>query len=59
VHVFSGLPHVRAVVVPGAHALNFRAPELVAALIDAHMTRAPLHDGDGPLSAVVELEIPR
>jgi pimeloyl-ACP methyl ester carboxylesterase len=59
VHVFSGLPHVRAVVVPGAHALNFSAPELVAALIDAHMTRAPLHDGDGPLSAVVELEIPR
>jgi pimeloyl-ACP methyl ester carboxylesterase len=59
VHVFSGLPHVRAVVVPGAHALNFSAPRLVAALVDAHMTGAPLRDDDGPLSVVVELEIPR
>lgn len=57
VHVFSGLPHVRVVVVPGAHALNFSAPELIAALVDAHMTQAPLQ-GDGVLTQVTELEIP-
>jgi pimeloyl-ACP methyl ester carboxylesterase len=60
VHIFSGLPQVRAVVVPGAHALNFSAPALVAALVDAHMSGASLRDDDGgPLSTVVELEIPR
>ena len=32
VHVFAGLPHVEAVKVRGAHALNYSAPELVAAL---------------------------
>ena len=37
VHVFAGLPHVEAVKVHGAHALNYSAPELVAALIEAHL----------------------
>lgn len=58
VHVFSGLPHVRAVVVPGAHALNFSAPDLIAALVDAHISGAPLRAGTGPLAHVVELAIP-
>src|SRR4051794_34996961 len=34
--VLSVLPHVDVVQVPGAHALNFSAPELIAELIDAH-----------------------
>jgi hypothetical protein len=28
--------------VPGAHALNFSSPELIALLVEAHMTGAPL-----------------
>jgi pimeloyl-ACP methyl ester carboxylesterase len=37
VGVFAGLPHIDVVVVPGAHALNFTAPRLIAELIDAHL----------------------
>ncbi len=58
VTVFSGLPHVDAVRVPGAHALNFSAPELIAALIEAHADGRPLHTDTGPLSVVEVLEIP-
>ncbi len=58
VTVFSGLPHVSAVRVPGAHALNFSAPELIAALVEAHADDRPLHTDDGPLSVVEILEIP-
>jgi pimeloyl-ACP methyl ester carboxylesterase len=58
VTVFSGLPHVSAVRVPGAHALNFSAPDLIAALIEAHADGRPLHTEDGPLSVVEVLEIP-
>ena len=58
VTVFSGLPHVSAVRVPGAHALNFSAPELIAALIEAHVDDRPLRTIDGPLSVVELLEIP-
>jgi pimeloyl-ACP methyl ester carboxylesterase len=58
VTVFSGLPHVSAVRVPGAHALNFSAPDLIAALIEAHADGRPLHTDDGPLSVVEVLEIP-
>jgi pimeloyl-ACP methyl ester carboxylesterase len=36
-HVFGGLPHVAAVQVSGAHALNFSRPDLIAHLIDAHV----------------------
>jgi pimeloyl-ACP methyl ester carboxylesterase len=36
-HVFHGLPHVTAVQVSGAHALNFSRPELIAHLIAAHV----------------------
>jgi pimeloyl-ACP methyl ester carboxylesterase len=35
--VLASLPHVSAVVVPGAHALNFSDPELIAELIDNHL----------------------
>ncbi len=43
--VLAALPHVTAVRVPGAHALNFSAPELIAELIDAHLTASPLFGG--------------
>ncbi|HEY5783293.1 MAG TPA: alpha/beta fold hydrolase [Microlunatus sp.] len=43
--VLAALPHVTAVRVPGAHALNFSAPELIAELIDAHLTSSPLFGG--------------
>lgn len=36
-HVFHGLPHVPAVQVSGAHALNFSRPDLIAHLITAHL----------------------
>jgi pimeloyl-ACP methyl ester carboxylesterase len=56
--VFAGLPHVRAVAIPGAHALNFSRPDIVAALVKAHLTGGPLRTATGPLSGVIELEIP-
>jgi pimeloyl-ACP methyl ester carboxylesterase len=43
--VLASLPHVNAVKVPGAHALNYSAPELIAELIDAHLTDQPLLGG--------------
>ena len=53
-----GMPHARAVVVPGAHALNHSHPELIAALIDALMTDGPVHTDSGVLSVTTELQIP-
>ena len=60
ISVFKGTGHhnVRAVRVPGTHALNSSAPELVAALIEAHLTDAPLRTESGPLSVVHELQVP-
>lgn len=43
--VFADLPHVSAVKVPGAHALNFSRPELIAELVDAHVRDQPLLAG--------------
>jgi pimeloyl-ACP methyl ester carboxylesterase len=40
--VFAGLPHIDAVKVSGAHALNFSRPELVAYLIEAYFDGRPL-----------------
>jgi hypothetical protein len=37
VHHLSVLPQVQVVKVPGAHALNYSSPELIAALIEAHV----------------------
>ena len=58
VHVLAALPHVDAVKVPGAHALNFSSPELVADLIAAHLSDGPLTAPTGPRSVVDVLEIP-
>jgi pimeloyl-ACP methyl ester carboxylesterase len=52
VHVLSVLPHVDAVKVPGAHALNYSAPELIAELIEAHLANEPLTAPTGPRAAV-------
>ncbi|HEU5485455.1 MAG TPA: alpha/beta hydrolase [Microlunatus sp.] len=43
--VLAALPHVTAVKVPGAHALNFSSPELIAELIEAHASDQPLLAG--------------
>jgi pimeloyl-ACP methyl ester carboxylesterase len=58
VRLLAELPHVQAVKVPGAHALNFSAPEMVAALVEAHITEAPLTAQSGPLSEVEVLDTP-
>ena len=58
VHVFSGLPHVDAVTITGAHALNFSHPETVAGLIDAFMNGGPYVAPAGSTDSVVVLEIP-
>ena len=57
VHVLSAVPHVQAVKVPGAHALNYSDPELVAALVDAHLSEAPLTAPTGPLAKVEVLDV--
>lgn len=46
------LPHVDAVKVPGAHALNYSAPRLIAELVEAHITGRPLVAETGPRSEV-------
>jgi pimeloyl-ACP methyl ester carboxylesterase len=56
-HVLAALPHVAAVRVPGAHALNYSAPELVAALVEAHLEGTPLRVADGPTRDVEVVEI--
>ncbi len=56
-HVFSALPLVQAVKVPGAHALNFSRPELIADLIEAHIADEPLVTTSGPRSVVEIVEI--
>jgi pimeloyl-ACP methyl ester carboxylesterase len=58
VSVFAGLPHVDAVTVTGAHALNFSHPEMVAGLIDAFMTGGPYAAPAGSTDSVVLLHIP-
>lgn len=58
IRVFQGMAHARAVMVPGAHALNYSHPDTIAALVDAHITDAPLVSTTGPLAGVRELRIP-
>jgi pimeloyl-ACP methyl ester carboxylesterase len=58
VHVFSGLPHVDAVAVTGAHALNFSHPDLIAGLIDAFMEGRPYAAPPGSTDSVSVLEVP-
>ncbi len=50
--VFAVLPHVDAVEVPGAHALNYSAPELIAELVEAHLAGEPLEAPTGPRRVV-------
>lgn len=57
VHVFSGLPHVQALKVHGAHALNYSSPELIASLIEAFVSGRPLSTSDvGGMVEVLEIE---
>jgi pimeloyl-ACP methyl ester carboxylesterase len=55
VEVFAGLPHVDVVRVPGAHALNFSRPQLIAELVDAHIAGRDLVT---PGSGVEILQVP-
>jgi pimeloyl-ACP methyl ester carboxylesterase len=48
------LPHVDAVTVPGAHALNYSDPRLIAELIEAFITGEPLATETG-LRTVVRM----
>ena len=57
VHVLRDLPHVDAVRVPGAHALNYTHPEVLAALIEAHIEGEPLTRPTGPTSVVEVLAV--
>ena len=54
VHVFAGLPHVDAVRVHGAHALNYSHPTLIAALVEAHLSGQPLSTSVAPEEGTVE-----
>lgn len=56
-HVFADLPHVEAVRVSGAHALNFSRPQLIAHLIQAHIDGAPLVAPPGSSDTVDPVEI--
>lgn len=53
----SVLPLVHAVRVPGAHALNFSAPDVIAALIESHVADQP--PSSDHTRGVEVLEIPR
>ena len=52
-----GLPHVEAVRVHGAHALNYSEPELVASLIEAHLAGRPLATSTDVAGPIEVLEI--
>jgi pimeloyl-ACP methyl ester carboxylesterase len=56
-YVMAVLPHVDVVVVPGAHALNYSAPALIAELIEAHITGAPLTAPTGVRQVVTTVNI--
>jgi pimeloyl-ACP methyl ester carboxylesterase len=56
-HVLAVLPHVQAVKVPGAHALNYSAPELIAELVEAHLADEPLVASTGPRAVVDTVEV--
>jgi pimeloyl-ACP methyl ester carboxylesterase len=56
--VLAALPHVDAVTVPGAHALNYSSPEIVADLVHAHVAGEPLTSDTGPRRVARVLDIP-
>jgi pimeloyl-ACP methyl ester carboxylesterase len=51
------LPHVDAVRIPGAHALNYSDPQLIAELIEAHIAGEPLVTQAGPRSVVAAVSV--
>ena len=51
------LPHVEAVTVPGAHALNYSDPQLIAKLIEAHIAGMPLSTQIGRRSVVERVSV--
>ena len=55
--VLAPISHLDAVVVPGAHALNYSHPELIAALVEAHVDGQPLVAEQGPLAGVERLAV--
>jgi pimeloyl-ACP methyl ester carboxylesterase len=55
--VFADLPHVEAVKVPGAHALNYSRPALVAALVEALLTGRPPETAAGADAGVERIAI--
>ena len=57
VHVLAALPHVDVVRVPGAHALNYSAPDLIAELVEAHLAGAALAADTGPRRGVEVLAV--
>ncbi|HEY4607583.1 MAG TPA: alpha/beta hydrolase, partial [Ilumatobacteraceae bacterium] len=58
VGVFAGLSGVDVVKVQGAHALNYSRPEIVAALIEAHIEGRPLVAPAGSTSTVEHIVVP-
>jgi pimeloyl-ACP methyl ester carboxylesterase len=54
---FAVLPHVDAVSVPGAHALNYSAPQLIAGLIEAYIAGEPLVTQTGPRSVAAAISV--
>ena len=57
--VLAVMPHVVAVKVPGAHALNYSTPELIAELIEAHLADEQLTSVTGPRSVVETIDVGR
>ena len=51
------VPHIDAVTVPGAHALNFSNPQLIAELIEAHIAGEPLATQTGRRSVVAVVSV--
>jgi hypothetical protein len=54
---FAVLPHVDAVSVPGAHALNYSDPQLIAELIEAYIAGEPLATQTGRRSVVAAVSV--
>ena len=55
----AAVPHIDAVTIPGAHALNYSNPQLIAELIEAHIAGEPLATQVGPRAVVGLVSIER
>lgn len=51
------VPHIDAVTIPGAHALNYSNPQLIAELIEAHLAGEPLATPTGRRSVVRHVSV--